>query len=285
MELALITPVREIEYTKLLPGRFCIASVATKHSAYKEYFKNAAVDGYPVMLDNGAFESKGVGLTSVELWDLAMELSPKVLIVPDIFGGNGAESYAMSREFARSHPNLTKGAPEFMVVCQCAPKQDPEEFWALLSEAIEDKYFSWIGIPRVAIHNAFSKFTGTDDQELNRFYFHCEAVRRGVVDALLKRDKKAHFLGVGDRIHMLQHYWWVASADTASLFWQATFRNQVTLNGVLQTDIPRPKDYYIRIYDPPIVWEETLKWNCAQAAIWAARADVLRSQVLGKLYT
>ena len=272
MELCLITPPLFVEFTGLLSGRFCIAPVARDNTKYFEYFKKAADDGYNVILDNGAWE--GSLVTGAELTSLADAMNAKVIITPDIVGGDSKESYQLSRDFAADCGPLF----ELMVVPQCRPGENGE-FWKVVKQAIENPQFEWIGIGRQPVINAFSQFTMTDDQELNRFYFACEMHKRGFVHLAKRAGKKFHFLGVGDKIHYLQYYYWVESIDTASLFHQATFSNQVTLEGLLPTDVSRPKDYFTRIYQNPTFWEKTLRWNCHEVMKWVQKANNLKKRL------
>jgi len=273
MELSLITPPAFVEYTELLPGRFCIGSVAMGNNNYRDFFKESAKKGYRVILDNGAFEKKLLNFT--ELHELACEIGASVVIAPDIYGGDTQESLSLSQDYA----NRFAEAPySLMLVLQCAPRQ------ILIDEMIEGlpSFFSWVGFPRILAHNLYARQTHCSEQELLRFLLSADLQTSAAFDELRKR--KIQFLGLGDELFMLPHFWWVDSIDTASLFWQAACGNRVTEDGFLHTRISRPSNYFAltRTLDPG--FEDCLEHNCKCALEWAEKANERRREITGNLY-
>jgi len=277
MELSLITPVNNLEYTKLLPGRFCIAPVAAKYPTYRDYFAEASHAGYNVTLDNGVFESDK--MSDAEYIDLARYIKPKVIVIPDTINAPANENWQAALVFIEEVVEAQiNGLPldvELMYVPQCEGG-DVNGFWNGVDSAIESKKLQWIGICRDACFNAFGHRTNTRDQELNRFYFAAELQRMYARNCILK--KKWHFLGVGRQLHMLQYFWFVDSMDTASLFYQSVLGNIVTEEGILPGELKRPKDYFQREFN---VEESVLSFNCQEAQHWGQKAGELKRILLG----
>lgn len=285
MELSLICPVKHIEHTALLAGRFCIAPIALKHKSYKSYFVNAALDDYNVILDNGVFESHKV--KDVDYINLARHIQPRVLIAPDIINAGARENLDASDKFAElviteGLNDSLKDPVELMHVVQCE-KDDDDGFWKVIGDILVEDTYQWIGICRDAVCNAFSQFTHTEDQELNRFFFAACLMSAfpGKEGLALSLGKKWHFLGMGNRLDLLQYYWFVDAMDTASLFYQATLRNRVTPEGILPGELKRPKDYFLRDFGIDGCWLDVLDHNCSQALRWAQGADKNKRRLLG----
>lgn len=280
MELALITPVAYTRYVDLLPGRFCIGPVAFSREDYLTPFIHAR----NTILDNGIFEDDL--LDDKTLIDLTISLRPKVLVVPDIINSNGEENFNRAVEFYRSfvERNMRIDWPiELMYVIQCK-RNDEDAFWHNFTQVMTDGRFKWIGICRDAVCNAFSQYTHTEDQELNRLYFSTELQRQYNVKQLLQNGKKFHFLGIGDNVWAIQYYWFVESMDTASFFWAATQGITISDDGVLKTELKRPRNYFTRDISSEVassVFETDLKYNCLNAQLYAQKADTLRRNIVG----
>lgn len=281
MELSLICPVAHIKHTSLLAGRFCVAPIALKHTEYKKYFTNASIDHYNVILDNGVFESNKV--SDIHYINLAKSIKPRVLIAPDTINAGAQANLDAALEFAElvqtEKLNDTLYKPvELMYVIQCQ-QNDDVGFWKVLNDVLFGKTFQWIGICRDAIYNAFGQYTHSTDQELNRFYFAARLQENITRDAIL--HKKWHFLGIGARLDLLHHYWFVDAMDTASLFYQATLGNMVSGDYILAGNLKRPKDYFIRDFSPEAEWIGELQFNCTAALEMAQWADRTRRDQLG----
>jgi len=282
MELSLICPVKHIEWTKLLPGRFCIAPVALKHEVYRNYFADAAIAGYKVILDNGVFEGKR--LQEDDYIGLARLIKPRVLVIPDIINAGVDANYGEALSFielvkVEELNNSLYEPVELMFVVQCE-KDDTEGFWRVIDRAMMNEDIQWIGICRDAIYNAFSKWTHTEDQELNRFFFAAQLQKREYGAANIS-SVKWHFLGIGAHLDLLQYYWFVDAMDTASLFYQSTLGNMVTAEGIMTGELKRPKDYFVRDFGPEEEWTDFLRGNCITALAFAQQADALKRHILG----
>lgn len=276
MQLSLITPVAHLKYTALLPGRFCIAPIAAKHKEYREYFKNAAIDGYKVILDNGVFENDK--LKDNAYIDLACEMQPKVLVIPDTINAAADKNWVAALAFIEL-ANVVNGLGdiELMFVPQCKMNDDAN-FWSTIECAWGHENIQWIGICRDAVRNAFTQWTHTEDQELNRFYFAAELQKRFSVAYIT--SKYWHFLGVGNRWDLLQYYWFVDSMDTASLFYQSTLDILMTEEGFMPSKLKRPPDYFSRDFSDAH-WSDVLEENCKRALLCAQQATISRKKILG----
>lgn len=285
MELSLICPVAHIEHTALLSGRFCLAPVALKYEVYRRYFEDASITGYAVILDNGIFEDDLV--QDEDYINLARKIKPRVLVAPDVINAGADTNYKAACRFATlvASEKLNDVLPkpvELMHVVQCE-KDDDDGFWRVLDDILPGETFQWIGICRDAMYNAFSQYTNSTDQELNRFYFAARLFEAfpGPEGRALILSKKWHFLGVGNRLDLLQYYWFIDAMDTASLFYQATLGKTVTPDGFLAGILKRPKDYFAREFLPEDFWRENLEYNCTEALYWAQLAGKNRQRILG----
>jgi len=275
MELSLICPVQHVEYTNLLAGRFCLAPVALRYDTYCQYFADASQNGYKVILDNGVFEENKV--KDGEYIDLARSIGAHVVVIPDTINVGAEENWEVAVEFVDKIRKVASTV-ELMYVVQCS-KGDTQGFWSTLLRALNYIDIQWIGICRDAVYNAFSEWTHTEDQELNRFFFAARLQEDFPVDKIL--SKKWHFLGIGSHIDLLQYFWFVDAMDTASLFYQATLGKQVSDEFILPSELKRPKDYFLKNFSPENDWVATLKYNCWAALYMAQQADINRRKILG----
>ena len=270
MELALICPVQHIEMTSILAGRFCIAPIALQHEEYRNFF----IAAQDVILDNGVFENHVIDYTHYA--QLVDAIQPKVVIAPDIIGGDADENFRCSLRAAKQ---LKQDFPDIQVmfVPQCR-RGDFLGFENALDTCADEVAFDYIGICRDAVYNAYGQFTNTKDQELNRFYFAAVTNSSGRITRLLEAGKKFHFLGIGDHIDLIQYYWFVESMDTASLFWQS-YLGQELQNGLLPTCLKRPKDYFTRPYPTSENLNMLIEENCIKAQQYADMATALKGDI------
>ena len=286
MELSAITPIQYLDWSRVLPGRFCVAPIAMAHPEYLQFYaEESRTNGYKVILDNGTFESLEISVE--EYLGVAETIQPHVIIAPDTIGGDTQENFVRACDFACQ---VLKALPEteVMYVPQC-PKGQPKAFEATLQNLAQEgtlfqsvpPNLKYIGICKDALHNAYGEWTHTNDQELNRFYWVCHAQRTGLIAQLLERGYKFHFLGIGDHLHLLAHYWFVESMDTASLFLQSA-HDQQAQNGVLTSHVRRPSDFFKRAWFMDV--EPTFmlfKHNCAVAEHYAGMAKTIKNQIQG----
>lgn len=276
MELSLIVPVAHLELTKLLPGRFCIGSVAAAYPVYESYFRRASAAGYKVILDNGVFEDEV--LDDTVYIELARSIQPTVLVVPDTIGSDAQTNWEKALAFAGRNNLDPKWELMFVPQCEC---NDAAGLANVFDEWLHSPRFKWVGICRDAIYNAFGKYTNTEDQELNRFHFSVWAQHYEYMERALAAGKKFHFLGIGERLDLLQYYWFVNSMDTASFFYQSTLGVAASRGKLLQV-AKRPRDYFTRNFGPESDWLPLLKHNCRHALHYASEAQKLRNRIEGK---
>ncbi len=276
MELCLIVPTAHVEWTSLLPGRFCLANI--KHDGYRELFATATREGYGVVLDNGVFENELVN--NAQFIEVIREIRPQVVVVPDLMNANAHTNLKHAFNFVDELPTeeLTY-VPELMFVPQCQ-RNDAEGYKKALWEAINSGQFQWMGICRNACNNALSRFTHTADESMNKFFFGGWAERLGILDLAREKKVRFHLLGIGGNLAMLQYLWWVDRADTASLFFQATLNITPSMSGMLSEDVSRPADYFRRDFGPAAKWKNALQYNCREALKYASMAARLRHSIL-----
>ena len=281
MELSLICPAEHVEMTELLSGRFCIASTAMQDARYRRYFRNDTT--HRVILDNGVFENDLISDSDYDT--LIEEIKPSVVIVPDILCGNAHDNWKQAVAFATRFKLKEKYKNIKLMFVPQTKRDDTEGFGLTLVRAIDSKLFDAIGICRDAVYNAYGKYTQTEDQELNRLYFAAQATFRGFVERAARNATQWHFLGIGDRIDLIQYYWFVDSMDTASLFYQGYNGAQID-NGTLKTRVKRPPDYFTRHYTDLKeggTWQleaiKNIKNNCIDAQNYADKATALRNRL------
>jgi len=287
MQLSLITPVSHLWMSHLLPGRFCLANIALQYEDYLKYFIHEQSKGRGVILDNGVFEADCI--TEEEYFMVTIAIQPDIVVAPDEIGGNAIENFESAKEFIEKLEKAILAQKE--IVCPHTqvmfvpqtPFNDVESFGQVIEQFIKEPKMNVLGICRDACYNAFNQVTHTIDQELNRFYFGIWLQKTGLLTQLQKTDKKIHFLGIGDQVHMLQHYWYVDSADTASFFWQATQGNIITPEGMLPTIYKRPAGYFGRTFqhiDPSELYV-LVEENCNKAQYWNQKSIDYRNRQTG----
>lgn len=83
-------PIKNLNYSRYLDFDFIIASTCFEHHEYLEYFLNVKANSPRfTILDNGAFET-GEAVDDNLYIELARQLHPDVLVVPDVFKDNAA---------------------------------------------------------------------------------------------------------------------------------------------------------------------------------------------------
>jgi len=295
MELSLITPITHLDYSYLLSGRFCLASVAFEYPEYLEFFVDASNNNYNVILDTGTFENETLNIN--DYLRLVQQIVPTIVVAPDIIGEETSVGWERACNFNCLLKERWQGekiydgtgrerpVPEVMYVPQ-TKRGDLVSFEHVLELVVYEPRIKWIGICRDAVYNAYGQFTQTKNQELNRFYFASRLQQLPVFKKLREAGKKFHFLGVGDYVYMLQYYWFVDSLDTASFFWQGYLGNVVTDDGILATLMKRPKDYFTRPFpnlDPDseqgLSRQDKIHYNCVVAAQYANMALDLRKEI------
>ena len=307
MKLCMICPPLHIESTELLEGRFCIGTVALNWPSYSSYFENQVLAGMQVILDNGEFE--GDAIKDEEFWTLAATMgryaskeNPLVIVAPDGINSSAKTNWERSADFikAKPEPEEGKSIPEFNHELMFVPhtddgpgkvSADTREMWDQIELVVSGcSPYRWLGFNRDTVHQLYGGQTHTDDQMMNNFVLAQDLVQNGWVDQCFENGIKIHFLGIGDRVHMLEHLWFAESCDTASFFWQTCCGSRMTEDGVLSTIVKRPRDYFKRerlmivnpeTLDNHIALESRLTENCMRAQQWADRANKKRRLIRG----
>lgn len=302
MKLALITPTANLEMTTLLPGRFCIASIAGFNLPYRQWFIEEQRKGREVILDNGVFE--GDYMTPEVYSQVVSQMRPRVLIAHDKINDDVEVNYDRACQFATgiqeaiAHEIKTEEkqkeevsskeiivevpyTPEIMFVIQ-TKECNWEKIYSVLDTFLANENLHWLGICRDFAYQMVGAFTQTDDQELNRIILCTLLEANGkYISRLRAAGKKIHFLGIGDKVHLLQHAWYVDSADTASFLWQASLGNTIGGVGVLHTKHKRPYNYFDMDFgNGKEVWAN-VSHNCFAAQAYAQMAIDTRRRLEG----
>lgn len=84
MQCSVELPIEYLNLSDSFDFDFVIASTCVEHPAYLDYFRSRC-PGRPTILDNGAFET-GEAITDQEYIDIACQINPDILVVPDVIG-------------------------------------------------------------------------------------------------------------------------------------------------------------------------------------------------------
>ena len=132
-------PIANLELSDRFDYDFVIASTCQEYYSYKEWYMDS--DRF-MILDNGAFE-KGEAVDDNEYLELALELKPDVLVIPDVLGDvhGTLQRYNNFMQLWKLHriPDI-----KLMGVIQCSGNVD-------VAHIMGNMYYSngveWIGIP------------------------------------------------------------------------------------------------------------------------------------------
>lgn len=221
MLLFLINPAT-IDTPKHSDGAFMIAPWLCDNEPYRKQQEELLRQGAFSILDNGAFE--GAPLKQEDLTDImeALPRYPDVLVLQDNLDCDAKESKARAIEHYGHLRTQFENIPfELMYVPHVRPKEGVQGLMGLLDWAHDpsQSWISWIGIPRATVNNAYSPYTQTEEQEVNRLVFVNDMMQVMPHLLITEKRKKWHFLGMGADINLIRHFWFVDSMDTASLTW------------------------------------------------------------------
>ena len=291
MELCVICPPKLVHWSDCCSGRFCIASIAATNQTYRNWFLTASQSGYRVILDNGIFEGKP--LNNMQLWEMVGQVGASVVVAPDIINGDVNQNWTKGQKFLDDRPNDLDHV-QVMYVPQIADSSLNQRSVAWeqirsIAGAIKSwpgyadaSRFTWLGICRDFVHKLYKHVSYTADQEINRLHFAQDLEHRVNIIEMLKRKINIHLLGIGNHVHLLEHMWFVTSADTASFCWRGLARKGLTEGSFPADGARRPTDYFYRdwkLYNDE-VFHRYVKLNCDAAQVWANHASEKRTQVM-----
>lgn len=108
---------------------------------YQQFYRQRSQAGDLVILDNGAYEGE---VNANQLLERIGLYHPKVVVLPDMLGGDARDSYNLARGF---HEVWKSKLPmQWMFVPQGRTSQ---EFYDFTNRAINDLGVEWVGIPRI----------------------------------------------------------------------------------------------------------------------------------------
>ena len=147
MQCSVELPIKYLNYSDNLDYNFVIASTCLEHEKYYNYYRMAASRAVPTftILDNGAFET-GEAIDDYKYLEIAKELNPDVLIIPDVYKDPKA-SLARYTDFMQTWKANPIEDCALMGVIQCDGRED-------IAHMMGDLYYSngveWIGVPYIS---------------------------------------------------------------------------------------------------------------------------------------
>lgn len=215
MKFCLIPPPHLVELDALMPRSFCLAHWLERYPRYLGYYATNADDKFTIM-DNGVYEGETVSDTT--LVDLAKEVKPDVLVLPDIRGGDWKENLEKARQFVARYTADLPVKTFYMYVAQCEPGGNIFQAIAAIERLIllQPIRVRYVGIGPTAALNAMSRQIGVREPD------HCKLAicNRLAAAPILPWGIQLHLLGIGDYPALYCHMPVAESADSASFCWQ-----------------------------------------------------------------
>lgn len=206
MQFCLIPPPKLVHLAEHFPRGFCLAQWLERHEIYREYYKN-----FPhfVIMDNGVYEDELV--SDDTLVDLAREVKPDLLVIPDIRAGKPSENFDRATKFIDAHLAALPARTNLMYVAQCRPEGKDDLCAAACDIQRMRLRVTHLGLGPIAAVNGMSHLIGTREPD------HCKLA---FSHAMRGFGITIHMLGVGDYPILYQNMPEVESADSASFCWQ-----------------------------------------------------------------
>lgn len=219
MKLALITPTAGLEkYATQGDVHLCLVQEILNDSVYAEFYRHESEIGKLVIMDNGTFE-QGFPCDNDAIAEAAARVAAQVVVAPDFPNQPFGKTKDAVLRFAKQFPSLA-----LMVVPQ-TKAHDPLGFVAAVHECVWGSLHSalgnqlrMIGLSILNCPIAFSRLTGTDEPEINRFVAAC-FIKDALPDIRKYNAPLFHFLGAGARLDLIQYHDLAYSLDTSSPVW------------------------------------------------------------------
>jgi hypothetical protein len=112
------------------------------NALYQQFYRKRSEAGDLVILDNGAYEGQ---VNSDQLLERIGLYHPKVVVLPDLLGGSGEDSFRLSKTFHDRWRSIISHT-EWMYVPQGETLKD---FEYALNKGIEEIQPEWIALPRI----------------------------------------------------------------------------------------------------------------------------------------
>jgi len=123
MEIGHVVPANHLELSELGGFDFCLAHIALRDEAYKQFFIKRAREERSVYLDNGVWEL-GQPLDADTMIELAVEMQPEYVYAPD-YMNDAARTVQAAQEFGE----LAYKHPDFRAHVVCVSQGRTQEEW------------------------------------------------------------------------------------------------------------------------------------------------------------
>jgi len=216
VKLCLISPTSGLEqFASLSDGiHLTLAHLISKTNKYTKYYKaRKRVYGDELIMDNGAFEFKKP-LSTDEIVEKAEILEPDYVVAPDYPYESWEKTVESTLKFIE---DLKKRGLAGKYRIFAVPQSEIGDIKGWLKAFLRFQQIpeiDMIGMSILALPTAFCKETNSIEIETNRLYATKYLKNKGYVG-----NKKLHYLGGGDKIHLLSQYDIAYSLDTSSPIW------------------------------------------------------------------
>lgn len=141
MQFCVIAPAAGLQRWATKSKAHLVLSHVT-NALYQQFYRKRSEGGDLVILDNGAYEGR---VDSNQLLERIGLYHPKVVVLPDLYGGPGEDSFNLSKTFHDRWKSVISHV-EWMFVPQGETIKD---FETCLLKGIEEIQPNWIALPRI----------------------------------------------------------------------------------------------------------------------------------------
>lgn len=141
MQFCIIAPATGLQKWATKSKAHLVLSHVT-NALYQQFYRRRSELGDLVILDNGAYEGQ---VDSNQLLERISLYHPKVVVLPDLLGGPGLDSFNLSKRFHERWRSVISHV-EWMYVPQGETIKD---FEYALNKGVEEIQPEWIALPRI----------------------------------------------------------------------------------------------------------------------------------------
>lgn len=164
-----------------------LSHIADRDPFYRDFYKELAGVGRHVILDNGTAEEER--MSGRELYDLACEMAPTELVLPDVVGEPEA-TFEDSAQFLRDYGDpLWSLGLDFVYVLQCSEFSD-------LAKAVDDVGRLHLPVRTLAVPKFYTRDVGPRIEAVHYLLEVC---------SLLDEGFNIHLLGLWDDPYEFLH--------------------------------------------------------------------------------
>ena len=183
-QFCVISPVAGLQkFSTLTHTHLVLAHV--KNALYEEFYRQRAEANELVILDNGAYEGE---MNIEELVSRVGVFRPKVVVLPDLFGGETKENYKLGMNFWKQWRSRLPVEWLFIPHCEVNDLRHIMEMEKYIYKAI-DEGIKFIGLPRILAtrqkdHLLRSHLTRTIKLHNPEVYVHAMGMSAGSLEEL-----------------------------------------------------------------------------------------------------